>query len=86
MLFHKLVCKPDNLRGELFTFLFQNTAVNRVSQAHKNYPGKTGGEYLKKFAKALESTTYSARVSVECTYADFPTDSGEAYKFVSEVY
>nr|MBQ4319057.1 sugar phosphate isomerase/epimerase [Clostridia bacterium] len=57
-----------------------------VSEPDRSYPGKTGGEYLRKFAKALESTTYSARVSVECTYADFPTDSGEAYKFVAEVF
>ncbi len=57
-----------------------------VSEPDRSYPGKTGGEYLKKFARALSLTTYDARVSVECTFADFVTDSGEAYKFVKETF
>jgi len=57
-----------------------------VSEPDRSYPGKTGGEYLKQFALALGRTSYRGRVSVECTFADFPTDSGEAYKFVAQTF
>jgi len=55
-----------------------------VSEPDRSYPGKTDCTYLKDFARALAATTYAGRVSVECTYADFPADSGAAYHFVRE--
>ncbi len=57
-----------------------------VSEPDRSYPGKTGGEYLKKFADALRQTSYNARVSVECTYTDFPADAGEAFKFMEATF
>jgi len=65
----------------------ENVLVHvHVSEPDRSYPGKTGGEYLKKFAKALMMTSYKGRVSVECTFGDFVSDSGEAFKFVKEVF
>ena len=77
----------DRFTGDVDAQFVEDVLVHvHVSEPDRSYPGKTGGEYLKQFALALGRTSYRGRVSVECTFADFPTDSGEAYKFVAQTF
>ena len=59
-----------------------------ISEPDRAYPGKSeaGSDYLRAFRDALAATSYRARVSVECTFADFPADSGAAFAFVKETF
>jgi len=57
-----------------------------ISEPDRGYPGKTDSGYLESFAKALSQTSYSGRVSVECSYSDFVTESGAAYGFIKKVF
>ncbi|MBE6612899.1 MAG: sugar phosphate isomerase/epimerase [Ruminococcaceae bacterium] len=59
-----------------------------ISEPDRSYPGKSasGGDYLRAFSAALAATSYRARVSVECTFSDFVTDSGAAFAFVNKEF
>ena len=50
------------------------------------YPGRDGGEYLKKFAQALRQAGYEGRVTVECGFTDFLPEMQAAGKFLLDVY
>jgi len=48
----------------------------------RRYPGHDGGDYLRGFAEALKKTSYSGRVTVECSFEDFGSECALAHKFL----
>ena len=50
------------------------------------YPGRDGGQYLTRFAKALRSSGYCGRVSVECGFSDFNREIMSARAFLEEAF
>lgn len=57
-----------------------------VSEPDRSYPGARGGEYLRRFAAALDASDYAGRVTAECSFTDFPAECGAAYKFMKETF
>jgi Sugar phosphate isomerases/epimerases len=57
-----------------------------VSDGNRKYPGLDGGAYMRYFAYELGRTNYTGRVSAECGYSDFYTESEYVANFMKEVF
>jgi len=57
-----------------------------VSDGDRKYPGFDGGAYLRYFAFELAKSNYSGRISAECGYSDFYTESELVCNFMKEVF
>lgn len=57
-----------------------------VSDGDRKYPGHDGGAYLRYFAYELNKTNYKGRISAECGFSDFYTESKIVCDFMKEVF
>ncbi len=62
------------------------THIHVAEPPARVYPGRDGGEYLTRFARALRKAGYCGRVSVECGYGDFQSEIRSARTFLEEVF
>lgn len=52
----------------------------------RTYPGSHDGIYLTRFAEELKKTAYNGRVSVECGFKDFISESTRALDFLRKIF
>jgi sugar phosphate isomerase/epimerase len=52
----------------------------------RTYPGSHDGIYLKHFAGEVKKTAYTRRISVECGFKDFLSESAAALKFLRGIF
>lgn len=57
-----------------------------VSDGDRGYPGRDGGAYLRYFMYELSRTNYTGRISAECGFSDFYTQSKLVSDFMREVF
>ncbi|MBQ3149776.1 MAG: sugar phosphate isomerase/epimerase [Clostridia bacterium] len=48
------------------------------------FPGKFGGEYIKKFGNVLKTAGIDKDITVECVFDDFEKEAAESFAFVKE--
>ena len=83
-LFHMAMEKEDPnvlVQNEnLIVHLHASEAPGRV------FPGKFGGEYLKKCGEVLRSFGWTKDITVECVFSDFESEADMALKFMKEAF
>lgn len=83
-LFHMAMEKEDPnvlVQNEnLIVHLHASEAPGRV------FPGKFGGEYLKKCGEVLRSFGWTKDITVECVFSDFESEAETALKFMKEAF
>ncbi len=52
----------------------------------RTYPGSHDGNYLIRFAEELKKTSYNGRISVECGFKDFMSESAKALDFLRKIF
>lgn len=76
------------LEGETAEVIVRNADV--ISHLHiseapgRVYPGKNGGEYLKRFARDLLKAGFAKDATVECCFDDFTAEGSKTLRFIKE--
>ncbi|MPM58041.1 hypothetical protein SDC9_104870 [bioreactor metagenome] len=75
--------EPLSILEEALPYLVH---VHVAEPYHRTYPGQEGGEYLINFANKLKEIGYSKRVTAECGFKDFGSESILAYDFMKKTF
>lgn len=60
--------------------------MHAAEVSDRTYPGSHDGIYLTHFAEEVKKTAYTGRVSVECGFKDFLSESTAALKFLRGIF